>query len=1319
MGIFKSFSFTPRQSSMLVTVLMLIAVGSAYFFWYVPVQQENIAQRQFRSLQRLETSVHEKIDNTLALLQSRMKYYTTKPGDKIRYDVIQKYMDSTQAEEHFSFKWNPKARKSDPKKPTGDTAVQVRNSGLAIRLRDTVNKVDMEIDYTFAQFFGQLFQQDIFDGYMLVDGHNIIYQTFPSGTAELLADSLKSEKSAFTGQQIKETALAGSAYKLFSQQIILAPGSRLTVAGLLKSERYNREKNQLPPNVGILLFILALSTVLALPWLKQFQLGSSDRITAADAIACMGVALFLTAIIFFAFLQYNKPLQSTDDAFDSAAEALSSQIDKGLESDIAQAGDLLCLADQLINCKDCKPEITGTYPPEIKTQLQGLNNWFKISQLYVLDQTGKELRNWLPLAGTAPLGNFSNREYYREASAGHLYHLGDSAQPGFTLTPVISRTTGFFTTVMCMPIKSKPKHYTAISFDLNFFKKAILTPGFRYSVIDEGGKVLYDSDTTKQLNENLLSELSNSDELAAGVHGRQLRSFHSSYAGTGYKVLVRPMQHLPFSIVIMENDTFRSARQANQFVFTFSMLAAFIVFMGLQSAIVFGLSTKKLYNRRHFFDMSWLGPRKSGGCVYQLALWTNIILIATVIVIWLIHSWCLWCTIFTLLMAADLGYYFQSFLYSRRYVEGDEHDNARSERRWMFKLLMVVTILGLIITRHALPAIILGATGLSWYWFVLRRFSNKKPLTLFRIKDPSKYFTLMTCSRLILTAGLPVIFFFSFGYNYHQTLTIRYRQLAYGQQMVRNNIKAGEQSLTDRVWTYNVKDTAKVDTSIKEPEWSGVQGLCATLFTKIGGRLTDFSGLDQQPPDSAWVFSNPLKFGRTTTWIRRPNGSFLRLVSKDMQWRPVQFSADEEWYKAPLYYLLFIGCLVFFGCVFHYVLRRLFGLYQVTPRGWKTIDDTILTTPKLNKLVFLIGPPGSGKIGYIKKMTRMGQIKGLANQQLYWKSVANNAANVLVADMILIPNGDGVADGKKEWNDLRDKALNSGYDLIIINHFEYDIKNPDSNRIKLGLLEELLHLNQAKIMIISTVHPVNFLDSLNRQRQEEQTDTKVATPEHDLERWHVLLGHFRIVIQSLQKDTRTNLDDGSWNCMLCNETASGHFLQALYKPILAQQKQLEKDGVTPNSIALKLGITGHYFYMYIWQSLTKEEKFLLYDLAEDGLVNGFDDYNLTLLISKGLVVHEDGRSRLFNLGFREFILTAIGQSEALAIQQEIKDNGNWSKLKAPLVLMIIALLVFLFTSQKEGYTDMLKYVAVITGGVPLIMQLFTLFRNTAPASGSK
>ena len=127
----------------------------------------------------------------------------------------------------------------------------------------------------------------------------------------------------------------------------------------------------------------------------------------------------------------------------------------------------------------------------------------------------------------------------------------------------------------------------------------------------------------------------------------------------------------------------------------------------------------------------------------------------------------------------------------------------------------------------------------------------------------------------------------------------------------------------------------------------------------------------------------------------------------------------------------------------------------------------------------------------------------------------------------------------------------------------------------------------------------------------------------------------------------------------------------------------------------------------------QEEKFLLYDLAEDNLVNSFDDYNLSMLIAKGIIIWDQGTLKLFNRGFRNFILTAIGNSEAMKIKEQIKDNGSWGKLRAPLIIVILAIFAFLLASQEETYTKLITYVATLAAGIPAFTRIFSLFdRNT-------
>ncbi|HVV56349.1 MAG TPA: hypothetical protein VHC47_13535, partial [Mucilaginibacter sp.] len=289
------------------------------------------------------------------------------------------------------------------------------------------------------------------------------------------------------------------------------------------------------------------------------------------------------------------------------------------------------------------------------------------------------------------------------------------------------------------------------------------------------------------------------------------------------------------------------------------------------------------------------------------------------------------------------------------------------------------------------------------------------------------------------------------------------------------------------------------------------------------------------------------------------------------------------------------------------------------------------------------------------------------------------------------------------------------------NHLEYNMKDAKTNNIKLGLLEALMHKGKSKIMIISTVHPVSFLDSYdeqikksNIQQQGGNQQPSNPVPENELERWQVLFGHFRVIIEPLESSLKNKDNVRKVEDSIMTETRYTHFLKDMAgiipSDVLAETTDIDQ---ISDSLVFKLQLTSQYFYSYIWQSLTREEKFLLYDLAEDGLVNSYDDYNLSLLIAKKLIVRDDGTLVLFNKGFRNFILTAIGQNEVNRIRQQFKENSNWDSLKIPLNLTILAILAFLFASQEEAYSRIVTYITAFGAGIPAVWKIFSLFGNKA------
>jgi hypothetical protein len=173
------------------------------------------------------------------------------------------------------------------------------------------------------------------------------------------------------------------------------------------------------------------------------------------------------------------------------------------------------------------------------------------------------------------------------------------------------------------------------------------------------------------------------------------------------------------------------------------------------------------------------------------------------------------------------------------------------------------------------------------------------------------------------------------------------------------------------------------------------------------------------------------------------------------------------------------------------------------------------------------------------------------------------------------------------------------------------------------------------------------------------------------------------------------------------------FLQNLKKSIVDIKKDVDQNELEKDLFSLKLQTVSYNYYSQVWHSTSQEEKIMLYDLAEDGLVNTHDRFTLNILLGKGLIVRNssDGLLHIFNKSFRNFVLTNIEESEISAIKKHFKENSTWSKLKTPLVLIIVAILIFIFASQEGAFTKTIGYITLLTGSIPALMQLFSLFNR--------
>ena len=90
----------------------------------------------------------------------------------------------------------------------------------------------------------------------------------------------------------------------------------------------------------------------------------------------------------------------------------------------------------------------------------------------------------------------------------------------------------------------------------------------------------------------------------------------------------------------------------------------------------------------------------------------------------------------------------------------------------------------------------------------------------------------------------------------------------------------------------------------------------------------------------------------------------------------------------------------------------------------------------------------------------------------------------------------------------------------------------------------------------------------------------------------------------------------------------------------------------------------------VWQKIDDREKYQLYCLAHDGLLNHKNESVIYGLLNKNLVVIYDMRLRLVSYSFRNFILSRDYSPEENKMLHSMQSGASWIFLRTIVVVLI-------------------------------------------------
>lgn len=205
---------------------------------------------------------------------------------------------------------------------------------------------------------------------------------------------------------------------------------------------------------------------------------------------------------------------------------------------------------------------------------------------------------------------------------------------------------------------------------------------------------------------------------------------------------------------------------------------------------------------------------------------------------------------------------------------------------------------------------------------------------------------------------------------------------------------------------------------------------------------------------------------------------------------------------------------------------------------------------------------------------------------------------------------------------------------------------------------------------------------------------------------------------------------------LLHECAHSAFLYGLMEPIKlslymeltapgASRQEEESSGRCTTadlyaSFCLKLQTLAHHYYLSLWQSLTGDEQRTLYDIAGDGLMNQRNHDVADNLHALGILKINDSETgyRVMNESFRRFILTRIDKKEITKLHDGTDPNHSWNRFQLPVMLVVAAVSVFLFTTQKEAFNNLIAYLGAAAAAIAALLKVLDVFPSSKPPGGT-
>ena len=1248
-----------------VTIVVLLLLAAAYFAVIVPRKSAYFTNRYFQTLADTGDQLKVAVANLGSALVNAQAIPTSAPEKDLPQGSLQEAVIKAGSSAPESVPLTNRIRAAISLVPnlelisisekTASTNLDLHfevGSGARgptlefeyVPATDTGPTTNKEYQIKARSNLGRLLQPFVargeFDDLLLVTTNGEVLYQLGGSPLRLARLEVAADKSTRTNLANS----AGNDYLVFTQPVVISlatkagaesPGRKWVLCGLVDTEHFRKQTWGVNYRVLEGFAFVALLLIVSWPFLNVCSLGLKGGLKVFETFFVAFSLVFTTALLTFLTLD-SFTYDNMDGQLEERSPLLAQRITSNWQA------ELEAIADQVnqFNHEVLSPG-SAVNRSNILEAVEGPNRaarpypWLRGACW--IGTNGQQAIKWAVQSQLTPMIKLGWREYFRAIAEGRAWTAKTGPRTnGFFVEPLFSSNTGENFAAFSTGRTNDPGVVAEMDFRPLSLMNPVLPTGYGFAVIDATGKVLFHSDEKRNLRENFFNECENHPRLLAAVSGRATVQFDANYYQRRCNLRVSPLPDLPWSLVVFHEA---APLQITHLEVVGVAGCWFLIYAG---ALLLGFGLLRFFRGQR--AARWLWPRRDLAATYRLVAALNLALVALGLIVALLN-FDPWVTLGMAGLLPVTGLALTPLALRRR----------RCAPAWSGALAMGLRVQARRWVRRACgPHWLQGLAGLaSW--------------------DDYRYgYVSAFGSLLLLVAFLPTLAFVKLASDTEMELMVKQAQMhlvgdfeararrvraevlgfhatdaSKNRPLALANPEAFIQDRLNNSW--DVYDTFFFGSTITITNARGAAFGRAnfsrdTFHDLLVGLRPHFNALDVEArgllPDAAsddswhWQHVRSWLGLRTALALTKQYSSPSKSAGPTTENRAEVITVHSDVPHCGLpgpIRATGLGLLLCVPFVLVYlVAQKILFLGEAAPkrldqRGW----------PRGKYL--LLGPPHSHKGAWLTPQ--------------YFPMLGSDGHSVPIVIDLRTPEG-------RAWLEeaSQDKLFEHTSQPIVVEHFEYNLTDPEFNRKKFRFLRLFAADEKRPMILVSNVHPLSF----------PMADSMEASP---------------AVPPALALDKHQRADLLSPFKRIFKEDSDGHSLAAPPADTTA--------------------FTARAHYRSLFATCSPKEQQILYQVADERLIS-CGQPEIQTLLGRGLLKLAPDLRLMDDGGLRAFVLSHYRPE----LDEETKEEPSlWHDLKGPAVTVLVILAGFFFVTQRAVWDYTVGLVPAFVAGVTVLTQI--------------